>query len=62
VSVHLNIVFEYTGLTLNTPWYLKANWVLFNIGNAASITVSLLYWTLLYSSKYINTIIYVLLS
>ncbi|XP_041361507.1 protein rolling stone-like isoform X2 [Gigantopelta aegis] len=31
------------------PWYLKADWVIHNIAGPAAFSISLMYWTLLYT-------------
>ncbi|XP_033744372.1 protein rolling stone-like [Pecten maximus] len=43
------------GLAFTNPWYFKFNWVVFNVANTCSITVSILYWGLLYSSSEVMT-------
>lgn len=32
----------------DTAWYQKVQWILFTIGNGAAITVTILYWSLIY--------------
>lgn len=41
-----------------TPWYLRADWALFNVANSSSVTVSIAYWTLVYDGKTINQTVY----
>jgi hypothetical protein len=32
-------------------WYLKANWVIFNVANSAAIVVTLAFWGLVYTGE-----------
>lgn len=42
------------GITDTMPWYLKANWVVFNLSNVISITMSIAFWALVYFPGYPN--------
>ncbi|XP_041379501.1 protein rolling stone-like isoform X2 [Gigantopelta aegis] len=33
-----------------TPWYLKAVWVVYNVGNCSAVLVTVLYWFILYKT------------
>ena len=53
-SINLEIIYIssfFSGDCDTMPWYIKADWVLFNVGNTAALLVSLLYWILLYGRK-----------
>ncbi|VDI56778.1 Hypothetical predicted protein [Mytilus galloprovincialis] len=43
------------GACSEIPWYLKVDWVFFNVSNSASILVTMLYWGLIYSSSSTQT-------
>ncbi|XP_063397369.1 protein rolling stone-like [Mytilus trossulus] len=43
------------GACSEMPWYLKVDWVFFNVSNSASILVTMLYWGLIYSSSSTTT-------
>ncbi|KAL4226260.1 hypothetical protein ACF0H5_014243 [Mactra antiquata] len=36
------------GITDSLPWYMKATWCVFNMGNVISVTTSVAYWALVY--------------
>ncbi|CAC5400338.1 unnamed protein product [Mytilus coruscus] len=39
------------GACSDMPWYLKVDWVFFNVSNSVSILVTMMYWGLIYTSK-----------
>ncbi|XP_052075034.1 protein rolling stone-like [Mytilus californianus] len=39
------------GACSDMPWYLKVDWVFFNVSNSVSILVAMMYWGLIYSSS-----------
>ena len=48
----VSIMLLFSEASVLTTWYMKVHWVSFNTVNAASITVTLLYYVLLEVSKY----------
>ncbi|XP_060557401.1 protein rolling stone-like [Ruditapes philippinarum] len=39
------------GTEVELPWFMRANWCLFNIGNVISVSTSLAYWGLVYDGS-----------
>lgn len=39
------------GEALSLPWYMRANWCIFNISNVVSVSTSVAYWALVYDGN-----------
>lgn len=39
------------GITDQLPWYLRAEWCLYNMGNVISVTTSIAYWSIVYNGS-----------
>lgn len=49
--LELVLCFSSLGISDEMTWYLKANWVIFNIANSSAVVVTLTYWGLVYNGK-----------
>ncbi|XP_045165334.2 protein rolling stone-like [Mercenaria mercenaria] len=39
------------GTAIGLPWYIRADWCIFNMGNVISVSISIAYWALVYDGS-----------
>lgn len=49
ITTLLKFSFSFSDISPIMPWYLKVDWVFFNVSNTISILISIMYWGLIYT-------------